>query len=239
MNIQQNKQLRDKLSAAYVLGTLKGGARRRFETYVAQSFLLQREVAEWQARLSPLAEFAPEVNPPAYLWKRISQQLSLSASAQARDNPLWRKLLDSVNFWRGLSLAATAFAGVMLFIVLQQTPTTEVASSSYVAMLVNDQAQPNIVVVGDRKRHTITAKILAQQSVASDKSLELWAIPKQGNPRSLGLIASNGSVTLPLPDNDHPDNVVMLAVSLEPLHGSPSKAGPTGPILFKGSWEQI
>jgi anti-sigma-K factor RskA len=69
----------------------------------------------------------------------------------------------------------------------------------------------------------------------------LWAVPKQGNPRSLGLVAvgANGSLTLPLPANATPQNIPLLAISLEPKGGSTNPNGPSGPILLKGAWVQI
>jgi anti-sigma-K factor RskA len=32
------------------------------------------------------------------------------------------------------------------------------------------------------------------------------------------------------------DDVVVLAISLEPRGGSPDPNGPTGPVLYKGPW---
>jgi anti-sigma-K factor RskA len=77
MNIEHNERLRDRLSAAYVLGTLKGGARRRFEAMQKESALIQREVAQWQDRLHPLAEFSPAVTPPPHVWQAIERKLYL------------------------------------------------------------------------------------------------------------------------------------------------------------------
>lgn len=46
MNILHNQALVDKLAAEYVLGTLRGGARRRFENYLPNSAALRLTVAE-------------------------------------------------------------------------------------------------------------------------------------------------------------------------------------------------
>jgi anti-sigma-K factor RskA len=108
-----------------------------------------------------------------------------------------------------------------------------------VATLSDDKAQPVVVITGDARHHQLTIRVVAQQAVAADKSLELWAVPKDGPPRSLGLVASTGTVTLPLPANVTPQSVPLLAVSLEPKGGSPNPNSPTGPILFKGAWVQI
>ena len=239
MNIQQNKALREKLSAAYVLGTLKGGARRRFIAALKTSALLNHEVQLWQQRLHPLAEFSNTATPPKQVWNRIEQQLHLASQARTAQPSWWQRLSENLRLWQALGLTSSALAAVLLVVMFLKQPDTNLPTTSYVAMLLDDKAQPNLVVVGDSLHHRLTARILSSQTVANNQSLELWAIPKHGAPKSLGLLAKDSSITLPLPTTATPQNVAMLAVSLEPLHGSPNRDGPTGPVLFKGSWQQI
>ena len=235
MNITHNKSLREKLSAAYVLGTLKGGARRRFAGMLHNSAILRAEVSKWEQRLNPLAEFAGTQNPPPHVWRQIAEQLSLSKT----ESSFWQRLQGNLGFWRGLGMVSTALATVLVAVLLTKQPEPIQVMPSYLAMLVDDKAQPTMMIVGDAQHHSLNVKVLASQTVAPDKSLQLWAIPKQGNPKSLGLIAKDGSIKLTLPDYATPQNVAVLAVSLEPLHGSPNPDGPTGPVLFKGAWQQI
>ena len=47
--------LADRLAAAYVLGTLRGPARRRFEALLPAHPALRTAVAAWQGRLVPLS----------------------------------------------------------------------------------------------------------------------------------------------------------------------------------------
>ncbi|RJF97694.1 anti-sigma factor [Noviherbaspirillum saxi] len=243
MNLQQlrhNDTLREKLASEYVLGTLRSGARRRFETWLREDAVLQRAVAEWQDRLNPLAEFAPAVAPSAQVWQSIEKQLDLrSVRVNQSRRSFWLGLREDLSFWRGLGMASTALATILLTVLLTRLPDTSAPTTSYVATLANDKAQPMMVITGDAKRRRLTVKVIAQQAIAADKSLELWAVPKQGAPRSLGLVAADGTVTLPLPDNATPESIPVLAISLEPKGGSPNPNAPSGPVIYTGAWLPI
>lgn len=240
MEIQNNPVLVDKLAAEYVLGTLKGGARRRFENLLRRHDGLRLAVAEWQDRLHPLAELTPPAPPPAASWQAIEARLGLSGKAQ-RKRPFWFELREDISFWRGLGMFSTTAALILTSLLLtrQQQPLPAPAPASYIAMLSNDQAQPIALVTGDAPGGRLTVKLIAPQAIAADKSLELWAVPKDGPPRSLGLLAADGSISLALPANATPQSIPLLAVTLEPRGGSPNPNGPTGPIVFKGAWVQI
>lgn len=235
MNIGRNERLLEMLAAQYVLGTLRGPARRRFETLLQRDPAIRRAVAEWQDRLLPLAGFAPAVTPPTQVWQAIEERLNLQRSAAGRS--FWSRLREDLGFWRGLGMASTALATILVAVLLAQQPAPPTAS--YVAMLTDDKAQAIALVTGDPARHRLTVKVVARQTVAADKSLELWAVPKAGAPRSLGLLAADGSITLTLPEGTSPQSIPLLAVTLEPKGGSPDPKGPTGPIVFKGAWVQI
>lgn len=233
-NLQRNDGLRERLAAGYVLGTLKGGARRRFERWLAQDQVLAQVVGKWQGRLAPMAEFAPASPPPAHIWQRIEQRLGIRATPAVSSG--WSRLHDSLSFWRGLSLGSSALAAV-LFVVFVLQPPGPATVPSTIAVLNADNGQPMVAVSGDAKR--VTVRIVGPARVAADRSLELWAIPAQGAPLSLGLLDANGTVTLSLPPNVTPQTMPVLAVSLEPKGGSPNPRAPSGPVIYKGSWAQI
>jgi anti-sigma-K factor RskA len=239
MNIRHNDALIDKLAAEYVLGTLKGGARRRFEAWMRNDATMRRAVTEWEDRLNPMAEFAPEAVPAPQVWQAIARRLDLKQAQRESRRSFWLSLREDLSFWRGLGMVSTALATVLLTVLLARQPDPAQSTVSYVAMLADDKAQPIAVVTGDAGQRKLTIRVVNPQNVAADRSLELWAVPKEGPPRSLGLLAGDGSSSLPLPENASPQTVPVLAVTLEPKGGSPNPNGPTGPIVFKGAWVRI
>ena len=83
MNIQINPSLIDQLAASYALGTLRGGARRRFETLARDNATLRAAALIWQSRLASVAELQPEVAPGPAVWKRIENLINAEKQAQA------------------------------------------------------------------------------------------------------------------------------------------------------------
>ena len=233
MNIRNNLVLRQKLAAEYVLGTLRGGARRRFEGWLHQDADLRNITAEWQQRLAPMAEFAGEVKPPASVWSGIERRLNLKATTAG-----WKFWLnDNLAFWRGLGLVSTGLAAMLMVLVLVTRPA-EAPSIAYVATLTDAQSQAAMLVTADSRHHALDVRLITSAQVAADKSLHLWAVPKSGHPRSLGVLADQRG-RFALPDNAVSADVMLLAVTLEPKGGSPDPNGPTGPILYKGSWVRL
>jgi anti-sigma-K factor RskA len=242
-----NPKLREMLTAEYVLGTLHGPARRRFERLLVQDNALRGAVEQWQQRLAPLDYVVPAVQPSERVWHAIAQRIAPENSIAQRIAPapaveqprtverapapgLW----ESLAFWRGLGLAASALAAALL-IYLGTAPQPE-AKPIYVAVLVDAKAQPAVAVNYSTGGREIVVSIVAPQSLDAKQSLELWALPKGAAPRSLGLIPATGKVSIKLVTQaglSLPE-VPALAVSLEPKGGSPTGA-PTGPVLYSGA----
>ena len=235
MNIRNNIVLRQKLAAEYVLGTLKGGARRRFEGWLHQDADLRNITAQWQQRLTPMAEFAGEVTPPKSVWTGIERRLNLKQARTAG----WRFWMNgNLAFWRNLGLVSTGLAAMLLVLVLSSDVMTPAASISYVATLTDEKAQTALLLTADSRNRALDVRVITTAQVAADKSLHLWAVPKSGKPRSLGVLADNRG-RFALPDNAISADVMVLAVTLEPKGGSPDPNGPTGPILYKGNWVKL
>lgn len=224
MNIRGKDALRDKLAAEYVLGTLRGGARRRFEGWMYSDAALRLLVKEWEQRLLPMHEFVRVQAPAPQVWRNIEMRLHLKP-----ERSRW-------HFWRGFGLGIASAAVVAALVVSVSVQQLREPSYDLVATLTDEQAQPALLVKADTGKRILQVHMVGAAPVPLDRSLQLWAIPKAGPPRSLGVLGADGRATFSLAAGAVGSDVVVLAISLEPRGGSPDPNGPTGPVLYKGPW---
>ncbi len=76
MDLARHPELLDRLAAAYALGTLRGGARRRFEALARQSPAVRTAALIWQERFAAMTELQPADTPSPNVWKRIENLLA-------------------------------------------------------------------------------------------------------------------------------------------------------------------
>ncbi|MFS2024586.1 anti-sigma factor domain-containing protein [Massilia sp. CT11-137] len=101
------------------------------------------------------------------------------------------------------------------------------------------QSQTAMVVTADTRHRRLQVRVAEDVHVPADRTLQLWAITRTGKPRSLGILPGNRSTDLALDARATAPDVALLAISLEPKVGSPDPTGPTGPVLYKGSWARL
>jgi anti-sigma-K factor RskA len=242
MNFRQKPELQERLAAEYALGTLRGAARRRLQSWMREDAALALAVARWEARLAPMAGAVAPVQPPARLWRAIQRQISTGAPARG----VW----DSIAFWRNLGLVASGMTAALVVanILISQQPQQAAPSPvvlrlpaeqippSYLAVLSDPKTQKAVLVAwAGQKSDKLWVTTLDPAIHVPEKSLELWALPRTGAPKSLGLVAAGekGVLKLASAADQALGEIPALAVSLEPKGGSPTGA-PSGPVLFSG-----
>jgi len=245
MNLSAHPSLLELLAASYALGTLRGGARRRFESMAREQANVRAAALTWQGRLASMAELERPVTPDPAVWTRIrnlieaEQQEHTMARRRAAAVPLsapapagW---LRSLALWRGAAAAgavATVLAVVVGVNLREQLANAPVVQ--YVAVLADDQSAASMLVTFDPNKRQLVLQRVGGYSEGADKSLQLWALPPGGAPRSLGVLDRAPALRLAAQESDV-RAVPALAISLEPRGGVPSERGPTGPVLFKGA----
>ena len=236
----QNPKLRHLLSAEYVLGTLHGRARARFQRLLKQDPALHSVVHYWEARLAGLNGGFTPVTPREVVWAAIDQRINaskvVSIRAAAPYANLWRN-------WAALSTAASVLLGFGLWqqmhkqpevITRVETVRVEVPVAvpmPYVAVLQPAKSEAKWKVSIYPEKGLIKVATTGHYAVdEAAKSLELWVVAADG-PHSLGLLPASGDGEMPMPPGLKMDGDATLAVSLEPHGGSPT-GKPTGPVLL-------
>lgn len=261
MNWYHSARAVDELAAQYVLGTLKGRARRRFAAVMAQRAEVAARVQDWEGKLHRLAHSLPEVKPSPALWERMAREAGLPAAAaqgqvaappplarlRAPAQPgflqrlgrLFQQLLSPVPAG---ALAFGLMAGLGLPVVLQglNPPAVDGEESadsvpaSYIGVLATPEGKQGLIVASLRHGRTVDLKQVSPLQPPAGQTLFLWTLDAQGQARPVGPIPAGAFVQAPLADTAEKvfAQAVELGVTLEVAGSQPT--APGGPWVYRG-----
>jgi anti-sigma-K factor RskA len=200
---------------------MPAAARRRFEQLLLEDAALRAELAHWQESLASLTEALPEQPVPEHVWQGIT----------ARIEPQRLHVPEKRSFWNWMRVTA-ALCSLVVVVFLSMLYNRD--DARYSATLLSADAQPALKV--EAHANFLNVEPLTLAAVDPGRSLELWAIPANGKPISLGVIPAGGKGKVELSDAQKAliGKPIALAVSLEPKGGSPT-GQPTGPVLYQGA----
>lgn len=237
-----NPNMRDVLAAEYVLGTLRGAARRRFETLASARTDWKEAAIWWGLRLHLLADTVHAVEPRKQVWRNISTRLY---GNQTESTPSW---------WRLLALGSTGITAALAVLMFNRAPeivevpvkvavNVPVEVPAPIALLAGKDAKPGWMVSLAKNKTgqpELRMTTLASLKQVSDKSFELWLLPiDKSAPVSLGLMPHQGNQQLVVTTKTAALLLQGgLAVTLEPVGGSPNGI-PTGAVVYQGKLTQI
>ena len=214
----------DELQAAeYALGVLTGTDREAAALRVAREPAFAALVAAWEERLAPWAAEIPELPPPPQVWERIAAALPSEPQQRAG---FWQSLV----FWRSFGMVS-ALAAACLAVLLYLSAGSQQAA--FVASL-DGEGQHIFVAAVDVRRATVMVMPVAYRPDPV-RVPELWLIPSGGKPLPLGVLTADRATQIAIPPAfaDQARRDAVLAVSLEPPGGSPTRQ-PTGPVIGSG-----
>ena len=221
----------DVAAAELALGLLEGEERATALRRQLADPDFAREVERWRAHFGTLFAGTTDRAPPAHLAERIEAHL---------DRPTFTARPAAGRFWRPLalasSLAAATLAGVMVVRPLPMPPPLLQPSAPMFAALSHGKEAP-MPAIYDPAASTV--RLPGPMPIPVGHSAQLWAIADGGKPVPLGLfrvvgttvIADAKSAAMMKPGT-------MLAISLEPVGGSPT-GQPTGPVVASGMLSRI
>lgn len=254
--------LLDHLASAYVLGTLGGGARRRFVRLLRDRSDLQLLVAQWEARLGLLASSVPMQQPPPRVWAAIEartrpRDLNVKEAALQGGwmGALWRRhgVLQGL---AGLVLGVAATVALVAAVPTWFVSSDQVAlragdklPQAYVGLLTDAAGSGKVLVSSLRHGRTLTVKAIGPITLpampaapatmaGAAPQLVLWAVPADGAPFVLGTVPVTGSAVSALPDTSEK---LLLKVSklMVTLETSATPQVPSGTVLFTGNCAKL
>lgn len=230
------------LAAEYASGVLEGDALAEARRRETSDPAFAKEVARWRGRLAPLYREVAEVAPPRSVWTRIEQ--ALGPAPAANDNIA--ALRRSVGLWRistGVMGALAASLAFALIIRAPQPPASApstaqpsaITSTPMVAM-VGDKQATKVMISWDPASRQMIMAVAGNLPGDARHSHELWVIPADGTPRSLGTLGTDKQSHKRLADTLATllQQGATIAISVEPRGGSPT-GSPTGPVVASGA----
>lgn len=227
------------LAGEFALGLLTGDAQQEALALLNCDSAFAEEVARWRGRTAPwFAEFAP-ATPPADGWSRIE--------AATTDGPRASDVIDlrrRVGRWRAATAGMTALAASLAIVLMSQLEPSGVTqlpdqpqpSAPMVAMLGDEQKQMKVVASWDPVARQLVLAVPGNMSADPRHAHELWVIPADGKPRSLGTMPTGKQmhVRLAVALAQLLQQGATIAISVEPRGGSPT-GKPTGPVVVSGA----
>jgi anti-sigma-K factor RskA len=246
-------ELVDRLAAEYVLGTLQGGARRRFIRLLADRADVRLAVMAWETRLTPLANSIRPVKPPAHVWTAISTLTqpgkAAFGAASGASSPGWSWLRPASwglgGIAAGVAISAAALlTAPTLFMTADQIAmrSGEKLPQSYVGVLTDPQGNGRLLVSSLRHGKTVTLKVIGKGDLSLDAApLELWALPPAdvngGKPFLLAKVPVKGSGTAMLPDTS--EKLLSKISKLAVTQTNTTQPGTPGELVLSGNCAKL
>jgi anti-sigma-K factor RskA len=251
MKLARHKAL-DALICEYLIGTLRGAARRRFERALREEAYVSQRLDHWVTRAQLQPSRVGAIEPSPAVWEAIARDLNLHTYAdKTRQRSSASNVANTANRrtswleWLGLRRAATLAAAVIVLAITIQllAPVVFAPQFETFATLNSASAEQKGVVIAARSNDGKRLQLKADRVLRLDaqQSFEVWLLPKEGSaPISLAVIdgfdaQSRELVLLPALANRITIGA-KLAISVEPRGGSKTGA-PTGPVVFVGGVE--
>ncbi|MDN5567660.1 MAG: anti-sigma factor [Paracoccus sp. (in: a-proteobacteria)] len=212
------------LAAELALGLLDDDETKAATARMAEDTVFAQAVRDWHERLASLAENLTPVMAPARARHAIRQRLG-HASAPLANDPTDRRA-----WWRGpmgalTGLLAAAAVAAFLWLPGQQATAPQ---PGFQAQLQVQNSPMRVAARLDGREMEIA---MENGTPPSDRDLEIWWIKPDGSaPVSIGLVPRDGNLRMTLPEGLDPAEDVQIALSDEPLGGSPTGQA-TGPVV--------
>lgn len=240
MSDERGHDEQEALAQEYALQLLSGEELRVAAGRISSDPAFAQDVARWRGRLAPMLDEIGPSEPPSALWMRIDR-----ATGDGASNVVI--LRRRVSRWRAAAAGMTAVAaslGAALYLQPKAVPVPPpferpAAAAPLVAMLAPDGKASKVVVSWDPSARQLVLAVPGELPADAAHSHELWVIPTNGKPHSLGTLSDGTKMHMRLADAlaQLLQRGATIAISVEPKGGSPT-GQPTGPVVVSGALDQ-
>ena len=218
MQPQEHPEILESLAAEYVLGTLRGPARRRFEKWRARTPLVDARCRFWEDHLMQLAKGLRPVRPPPHVWQGIRARLNFERAVERRRGRPW-----------AIAASVLVLVGLSALIYWRSTEPGKLTAVATIATPAGNQLWEVDVYRDSGRLIMRTGQLPARPA---DRDFELWALPAGGKPVSLGVMPYGGTAQRKLTDIQKQAlaNSAQVAITVEQPGGSPTGQPTSTPI---------
>lgn len=213
------------LAAELAFGLIDGAEAQAAQARLAQDADFAAAHALWQEYAAAMFYDAGEAPRPS-IWNAIEARLPANDTGTR----------NSLRWWQAGAVAASAAALVLGYVAVQKpaqvmVPVAQAPAAPMVAVLTGKSGLVTVSYDPASGRVTSAANGLD----IGDHTPELWVIPADGKPRSMGVMKASapGWTKVPAAAASAMAAGVTIAVSVEPVGGSPT-GQPTGPVILTG-----
>lgn len=209
------------LAAELALGLLEGAERAQALRLCLSDPAFAREVEGWSTRLSPLLDTLPPSLPSSRVWDAVAARVGARPEAPS---------MKPLRAWRAGALISGAVAAALaLFLVLRPVEPPARMPMAVSQLTGNGEAQV-LAVSYDPQNGMLQVGSLERPG--DGKRPELWIIPQDGVPRSLGMMAHEGGA-MPVDPAMRPLLAAdaTLAITMEDPATAPHAAPSSLPVM--------
>lgn len=212
---------RDTLAAELALGLLDGAERAEALRLRFSDPTFAADVEAWGLRLSPLLQAIPPIQPSRYVWGAIEARIDGGQHITA---------MQRIRLWRGGALVSGAIAAGLALFIAMRPADVQLSAPMAISQLAGEGGTATMAIAYDPQQGVLRLSPSSLESGA--KSPELWVIPEDGVPRSLGIIrADGGELAVDRTLANLLKNGVTLAITMEDAASAPHSAPTSLPIL--------
>ncbi len=215
------------MAGSLALGLLEGPERANAMRLMLADRDFARMVEQWRLRTGDLFDAVPEVEPPAHIWEAISQRV----------NPT---IEPTRNWWRLGTIGASALAASLALALLWQLPQSSAPAQQIYAVSQLTGEIDGLRIAARYEPATATLRLRTTGMPDTPTAPELWVVPADGIPRSLGQIARSGDTVIVVAKGHrsliNPD--ASFALSMEPKAQQPHQS-PSAPMVARGKIDII